>query len=118
MAVQNFKSAARYDLDTVRIFMPELRDQAAVSARGAAMYLLDHIIDFYRGLSGEIPDWVPDVLEFERKKVLHPRTRYAARVREQFSGTFLEKGMERAVRLQEECCKGLQDTCCEQLFLI
>lgn len=118
MAVQNFKSAARYDLDTVRIVMPELRDQAAVSARGAAMYLLDRIIDFYRGLSGEIPDWVTDVLEFERKKVLHPRTRYAARVREQFSGTFLEKGMERAVRLQEECCKGLQDTCCEQLFLI
>ena len=98
--------------------MPELRDEAAVSARRAAVYLLDRIIDFYRGLSGEIPDWVPDVLEFERKKVLHPRTRYAARVREQFSGTFLEKGMERAVRLQEECCKGLQDTCCEQLFLI
>ena len=118
MAVQNFKSAARYDLDTVRIVMPELRDEAAVSARRAAVYLLDRIIDFYRGFSGEVPDWVPDVLEFERKKVLHPQTRYAARVREQFSGTFLEKGMERAVRLQEECCGSLQDTCCGQLFRI
>ena len=73
-------------------------------ARGAALYLLDRMRDFYLGIREDIPDWVPQVLEFERKKIVHPETRYAARAREQFSGTFLEKGMERAVSLQEECC--------------
>ena len=104
LAVQNFQNAAHYDLRTVKIVMPELRDEAAASAEGAALYLLDRMRDFYLGIREDIPDWVPRVLEFERKKIVHPETRYAARAREQFSGTFLEKGMERAVSLQEECC--------------
>lgn len=115
LAVQNFKNAAHFDLRTVKIVMPELRDEAAASAEGAALYVMDRVWKFYRNLPGELPDWVPEVLDFEKKKIRHPETRYAAQVRERFSGTFLEKGMERAMCLQEESCEMLYGECCKNV---
>ena len=98
LAVQNFKNAAHYDLDTVRIVMPELTGQASTSAQEAALDVMNRIQAFYRPLLGDLPDWVDQVLHFEAEKIKNPTKRYAVRVREEFSGTFLEKGIAHAIR--------------------
>lgn len=103
LAVQNFKNAAHYDLRTVRIEMAGLTETAdSLCAQDAAVHVLRQMQEFYRALAADLPEWACSVLEFEMDKLLHPQKRYAARVREQFSGTFLEKGIEHAVRVQEE----------------
>ena len=104
-AVQNFKSAARYDLDTVRIEMRGLSERGdSLPAAEAARHVMGQIMDFYRPLAPELPGEVWPILEFENRKLTHPETRYAYRVREQFSGTFLQKGMEHACRIQDKIC--------------
>ena len=97
-AVQNFKSAAHFDLETVRIVMKGLPALGnSMSAQEAAVFVMEEIIGFYQPLADDLPEWVQDVLTFERKKLLRPEIRYAARVRELFSGSFLEKGIRHAV---------------------
>ena len=108
LAGQNFKNAARFDLETVRIVMPELaREKSAeTTAQDAAMYVMEKIREFYMPLYPDLPSWVESVLDFEYAKIRDPEKRYAARLRKEFSDTFLEKGMERAVQLQRELIKG------------
>lgn len=102
MAVRNFKNAARYDLRTVQIVMsPAAGSPVSGNALEAARLVLAGIRDFYRGLREDLPDWVPEVLDFEAKKLADPSSRYAVQVLERFSGSFLEKGMEHAGRLQD-----------------
>lgn len=101
LAVQNFKNAAHYDLRTVRIVMPELKGQAADTAQDAALYVMDRIRRFYRPLLPDLPDWVDEILHFEYQKLKHPEKRYAALVREKFSGTFLEKGIRHCMHPDE-----------------
>lgn len=108
LAGQNFKNAARFDLETVRIVMPELAGEksAETTAQDAAMYVMEKIREFYRPLYPDLPSWVESVLDFEFAKIRDPEKRYAARLRKEFSDTFLEKGMERAVQLQRELIEG------------
>lgn len=61
------------------------------------------VLDLMRAFYQKHPDWVGEVLEFEREKFLMPEKRYAWRVREEFGGGFVRKGMELAKRRQEEC---------------
>ena len=96
-SVQNFKNAAHYDLRTVHIFMPELKGKAAENALEAALHVMEKIRAFYRPLLPDLPDWVEPVLRFENEKLKDPEKRYAAVVRERFSGTFLEKGIAYAM---------------------
>lgn len=129
MAVQNFKNAAHYDLKTVPIVLPGCADGTpaktplpagtgramaggpsvrpdaapAGNALEAARQVLARMQSFWRGLQPGLPDWVPEVLDFEQGKLLDPGRRYAVQVRERFSGTFLEKGMAHARMLQEGC---------------
>jgi glutamate--cysteine ligase len=97
-SVQNFKNAARYDLRTVHIVMPEFRESPVENALEAALHTMERIRAFYRPLLPELPDWVEPVLRFENEKLKNPQKRYAEVVRERFSGTFLEKGMEYAMQ--------------------
>lgn len=85
-AAQNFKNAAHYDLAAARIVLP---DGGAWSAAEAGCRLLDAMQTFYRGF----PAWVEQVLAFEAQKLAHTAARYAARIREQFDGGFVEKGL-------------------------
>jgi glutamate--cysteine ligase len=101
LAVQNFKNAAHYDLRTVRIVMPELKGQAADTAQDAALQVMEKIRGFYRPLLPDLPDWVDEILHFEYQKLKHPEKRYAALVREKFSGTFLEKGIRHCMHPDE-----------------
>jgi glutamate--cysteine ligase len=94
-AVQNFKNAAHYDLKTVKIALP---DGAVGSVVDLALQVLARMKDFYR----DFPASVLDVLTFEEGKFLDPEQRYAWQVRERFSGSFVQKGLELAERRQQE----------------
>lgn len=85
-AVRNFKNAARYDLESAEILLPDGRHG---TVRRAGLAVLDHLDGFYAGF----PDWVQSVLSFERGKLEHPESRYAERVRRDFGGTFARKGL-------------------------
>ena len=85
-AVRNFKNAARYDLESAEILLPDGRHG---TVRRAGLAVLDHLDGFYAGF----PDWVQSVLSFERSKLEHPESRYAERVRRDFCGTFARKGL-------------------------
>ena len=87
-----------FDLRTVHIVMPEFREKPVKNALEAALYTMEMIRAFYRPLLPELPDWVEPVLRFENEKLKKPEKRYAAVVRDRFSGTFLEKGMVYAVQ--------------------
>ena len=50
----------------------------------------------------DFPQDVAETLAFERGKLEHPERRYAAKVREEFGGTFAEKGFVLAKTQTEE----------------
>lgn len=94
MAIQNTKNAARYDLKTVNIMMPDGR---SLHATDAAEEILKKMEDFY--------EWIGDeethkILEYQKEKMTDPETRYAWRIRKEFGGGFVEKGLE---MLKKEC---------------
>lgn len=94
-AVQNFKSAARYDLKTVKIVMP---DGQAISVTDAALQVLECMREFYR----DFPAEVQAVLNFETEKFLDADKRYAWIVRKEYSDGYVRKGLELAKKRQEE----------------
>lgn len=94
-AVQNFKNAARYDLKTVKIVMP---DEQAIPVADAALQVLDEMREFYRGF----PEDVQSVLDFETEKFQDAEKRYAWILRREFSGGYVKKGLELAKKRQEE----------------
>ena len=94
-AVQNFKSAARYDLKTVKIVT---QDGRAIPVADAALAVLEQMQEFYR----DFPDWVQQVLDFEKKKFLDAEQRYAWVIRKAYSGGYVKKGLELAKKRQEE----------------
>lgn len=94
-AVQNFKNAAHYDLKTVKIVPP---DGEVDSVANAALKVLDCMAEFYEGF----PNSVRDVLAFEREKFVDADNRYAWKIRREFDGGFVKKGMALARQRQEE----------------
>lgn len=94
-AVQNFKNAAHYDLKTVKIVPP---DGEVASVANAALKVLDCMAEFYEGF----PNSVRDVLAFEREKFVDADNRYAWKIRREFDGGFVKKGMALARQRQEE----------------
>ena len=96
-AVQNYKSAARYDLKTVKIVTPE---GESVPAADEAARLLDAMRTFFRALPEGKPfhapcpdfpeggnegmstiDKIEEILDFEYEKIVHPAKRYAWQIR-------------------------------------
>ena len=94
LAAQNFKSAARYDLKTVRVILPGGRSMTAVDG---ALEILDQMEDFYRDFGED----VLEVLSFEKDKFLDEKNRYAHKVRDLYSDTYAEKGLALAKERQE-----------------
>lgn len=93
-AVQNFKNAAHYDLRMVKLTM----DGRVYTIRDAARQLLSQMKTFYASYGGD----VIDILDFEMSKILNPDERYAARIWKEYSGGFVEKGLELAKSQQAE----------------
>ncbi|MCI8489431.1 MAG: hypothetical protein HFJ04_04150 [Lachnospiraceae bacterium] len=94
-AVQNFKNAAHYDLKTVNIVLPE---GDVYSVIDAGLCVLSKMQEFYRGF----PKEVRDILEFERAKFTDHTNRYAWKVRREFEGGFVKKGVDLAKERQKE----------------
>ena len=93
-AARNFKNAARYDIDAARVLLP---DGTSASVRETGLRLLASMESFF----ADFPPEVAEILAFERGKLEHPESRYAAHVQERFSGTFAEKGLALAKKLTE-----------------
>ena len=94
-AVQNFKNAARYDLKTVKILLP---DGAVCPVADAALQVLERMEAFYR----DFPEELREVLAFQRAKFEDAENRYAWKIRRAYGGGFVKKGMELARQRQEE----------------
>ena len=94
-AVQNFKNAAHYDLKTVKIVPP---DGEVTSVANAALKVLDRMAEFYKGF----PHPVGEVLDFEREKFVDAENRYAWKIRREFDGGFVKKGLALARQRQED----------------
>lgn len=95
-AVQNFKNAAHYDLKTVKISLP---DGKICSVAQAAINIIDEMKNFFE----EIQVDVQEILDFQYQKFEDADNRYAWKIRKQFQGGFVRKGMELAKKRQEEC---------------
>lgn len=95
-AVQNFKNAAHYDLKTVKIALPDGR---ICSVAQAAINMINEMKNFFVEIDAD----VQDILDFQYRKFEDADNRYAWKIRKQFHGGFVKKGMELAKRRQEEC---------------
>lgn len=116
-AIQNTKNAAHYDLKTVNIIMP---DHRTLWVADAAVEVLNDMKEFYRNLNyykdsketekedktGKEDDNdkkytdedsyenIMEVLDYQIAKFEDAENRYAWKIREQFFGGFVEKGLE------------------------
>ena len=86
-AVQNFKTAAHYDLKTVHVVMP---GGESLPAADAALHILEEIEDFYR----DFPEDVKQIIAFQKEKFTDGDNRYAWKVKKIFQDRFVEKGLE------------------------
>lgn len=93
-AVQNFKNAAHYDLKTVKIVSS---GEVCTVARAAKVVFGD-LRRFYAGYSAD----VLSVLDFEEAKIDDADNRYAWKIRREYDGGFVEKGLKLARQRQEE----------------
>ena len=91
-AIQNTKNAARYDLKTVNIVLPGEESTDAVSA---ALRVINDMRQFYRGIEADMGE-VEQVLQYQSDKFEDPEKRYAWQMRREYSGGFVEKGLELA----------------------
>ncbi|MBO6047641.1 MAG: hypothetical protein J6P61_07875 [Erysipelotrichaceae bacterium] len=83
-SIQNFKKAARYDLDQTHI---SSADNTSLSVREAALNLLDQIKEFFDD------DESISIIDFQRQKLIDDQKRYAARVKEIYGTQFQEKAL-------------------------
>lgn len=86
-AIQNMKSAAHYDLKTVRVVLPGGESMQAVDA---AERMIEELGGFYR----DFPDEVQSVISFQKDKFLDGENRYAWRVKREFGDDFVKKGIQ------------------------
>ncbi len=94
-AAQNFKNAAHYDLKTVKIVAPN--GEVSTVAHAAQKVILA-MKEFYQNSSEE----VQEILDFEEAKFVDGDNRYAWKIRKEFSGEYVKKGLELAKKRFEE----------------
>lgn len=88
-AIQNFKNAARYDLQTVKIVVPDGRSMTVVDA---ALDVIELMEEFY----GDFNPEVTECLRFQKEKFIHPETRYAWQIRQQAEAGFAQRALKLA----------------------
>lgn len=95
LAVQNYKNAAHYDLNTVKFLLPNDGSYFGVEA---GLKIIGYMKDFF----GDFSEGIDEILEFEEAKFIDGNNRYAWQIREKYSTDFVEKGLELAKRQQQE----------------
>lgn len=93
-AVRNFKSAARYDLKTVKIATPECEDYFVADE---AAKIIESMREFYHSIDAD----ADAILDFEYRKFTDQKNRYAWKVKERYGTGFVKKGLELA-RIRQE----------------
>lgn len=93
-AIQNTKNAARYDLKTVNIVLPE---EESIDAVSAALRVIEEMRQFYRGIEANMGE-VESILQYQTDKFEDPEKRYAWQLRKEYSEGFVEKGLELALQ--------------------
>ncbi len=88
MAIQNTKNAARYDLKTINILLPDGR---SLRAADAAEEILKRMKVFYERFGD---DEINSILDYQMEKIIIPETRYAWRIRDVYGNDFVEKGLK------------------------
>lgn len=94
--VQNFKNAAHYDLKTVFI-RSENENEEMITMMDSAVRILDELEIFYQ----DMPEEILDIIRFEKDKCLHVHNRYAYKVMQDFSDSYVKKGKLQAEQLQK-----------------
>ncbi|MDD6255744.1 MAG: hypothetical protein PUA82_07075 [Eubacteriales bacterium] len=90
-SVQNFKNAAHFDLDTVKI---KSEDGTCRTMNKAAQEIISEMKDFCAGIETAQSRDITEVLDFQEAKFSAPETRYANQVREMFGDGFVRSGLE------------------------
>lgn len=101
-AVQNFKNAAHFDLKTVKIVVP---NGEVYSVADAALNVIGFMKEFYNSFEAEYSEEVKEILAFEEAKFLDHTNRYAWLVKDIYSDSFAEKGLELARVRQEQAIR-------------
>ena len=98
--VQNFKNAARFDLNAAYI-VSQSGKYATVAEAGRQ--LIAEMKTFYMMNFMQESHFreIMDILSFEEEKFIYPERRYAAQLHEDFGERFFEKNLEIAKRKQE-----------------
>lgn len=84
IAIQNYKNAALFDIDTATITLP---DGAVLSAREAGLVLLKRMKAFYARDRYAAAYSVSDILDYQVEKLSIKGARYADRIAEQGDGS-------------------------------
>lgn len=84
IAIQNYKNAALFDIDTATITLP---DGAVLSAREAGLVLLKRMKAFYARERYAAAYSVSDILDYQVEKLSIKGARYADRIAEQGDGS-------------------------------
>lgn len=92
--IQNFKNAAHFDLNAVKLDLP---GDGVMSIAEAGARLIDKMKDFYK----DFPSEVMEVLDFEQSKLYSQEKRYAWKIRREYGSDFVKKGLEHAKKQQE-----------------
>lgn len=102
-AIQNFKSAARFDLSNARIVYP---DDTSQSVLEAAIILLEALDSFF----DELPAAYQGVVERQKQKLLDPfHNRYAWIIRQQYGEDYIRLGLQLARERQKEALDELEE---------
>ncbi|MGN0262008.1 MAG: hypothetical protein ACI4B9_04065 [Eggerthellaceae bacterium] len=102
-ATQNFKNAARYDLETVKIVAPDGR---VCSVAQAARNSISMMRDFYDGLgmldAEEAGFTIGQIIDYQYQKFIDPENRYAWQIRKQFQDDFVQQGLKLSAAYQQK----------------
>ena len=106
LAVQNYKTAAHFDLRTVKISFPGGR---ILPADEAVSTVLGGMLSFYQEVFHDSPEKRAEaeaLLRFELAKIEHPEEySYAWRARREYGENFVKDGL-RLARLRAESHRG------------
>ncbi len=86
-AVRNMKAGAELEEDCISIHIPGQKDQPLLSA---ALTVLENMEEKLAGFESVWPD-LPEVMEYEKEKILHPEKRYARMVQKDYGSEYVEK---------------------------
>jgi len=94
-SIQNFKSAAHYDIHNTKIMYP---DNRALSIKDAAKELLDKIQIFYNQTDTGNNGHIADIIHYQLKKMEDPENyNYARIVNREFSDGFAAKTLSASI---------------------